>query len=53
MNYSSYILLIPLLPLLGFVVLGIYGKKYFNKTAGLIATLFLLTSDFLFFLMKS
>ena len=47
MNYSSYILLIPLLPLLGFVVLGIYGKKYFNKTAGLIATLFLLTSTLL------
>ncbi len=41
MNYYSYILLILLLPFLGFVLLGILGKKYFNKTAGIIATAFL------------
>jgi NADH-quinone oxidoreductase subunit L len=44
MNYSSYILLIPLLPLLAFVVLGLFGKKYFNTSAGVIATALLLIS---------
>lgn len=44
MSYSSYILLIPLLPLLAFVVLGLFGKKYFNTSAGIIATGLLLIS---------
>jgi NADH-quinone oxidoreductase subunit L len=47
MNYSSYILLIPLLPLLAFVLLGLFGKKYFNKSAGIIATGLLLLSSVL------
>jgi NADH-quinone oxidoreductase subunit L len=47
MNYSSYIALIPLLPLAAFVLLGIFGRKYFNKSAGLIATLFLLVATVL------
>ncbi len=41
MNFSSYIFLIPLLPLIGFIILGIFGKKYFNQSAGNIATGFL------------
>jgi NADH-quinone oxidoreductase subunit L len=47
MNYSSYILLIPILPLLAFVLLGLFGKKQFNSSAGVIATLLLLVSTFL------
>jgi NADH-quinone oxidoreductase subunit L len=47
MNFSSYIFLIPLLPLLGFIVLGIFGKKYFHKTSGNIATSFLFISAML------
>lgn len=47
MSYSSYILLIPLLPLLAFVVLGLFGKKYFNTSAGIIATGLLLISTVL------
>ncbi len=43
--YSKlYILLIPFLPLAGFVLLGLFGKKYFNKSAGIIASLLLLAS---------
>lgn len=38
------ILLIPLLPLLGFVVLGLFGRTLFKKSAGLIGTLLLLVS---------
>lgn len=44
MPFSSYILLIPLLPLLGFIIFGLFGKKHFNTSAGNIATLFLLIS---------
>ncbi|MBL7762442.1 MAG: NADH-quinone oxidoreductase subunit L [Chitinophagaceae bacterium] len=47
MNYSQYILLIPLLPLAGFLVLGLFGKSYFNKSAGIIGTLFLLVAAIL------
>ncbi len=42
MNYSSYIALIPLLPLAGFVLLGLFGRKYFKKSSGIIGTLLLL-----------
>ncbi|MFN5134472.1 MAG: NADH-quinone oxidoreductase subunit L [Chitinophagaceae bacterium] len=47
MSYSSYILFIPLLPLLAFVLLGLFGKKYFNTSAGIIATGLLLVSTVL------
>jgi len=44
MNYASYIALIPLLPLAGFVLLGLGGKNKFRQSAGLIGTGFLLLS---------
>ncbi|MFT3845326.1 MAG: NADH-quinone oxidoreductase subunit L [Lacibacter sp.] len=47
MNSYSYTPLIPLLPLAGFVILGIFGRKYFNKTGGLIGTGLLLISAIL------
>ena len=47
MNYSSYITLIPLLPLAGFLLLGLFGRKYFNKTSGIIGTGLLLISALL------
>jgi NADH-quinone oxidoreductase subunit L len=34
----AYIALIPLLPLAGFVVLGLFGRKYFRRSAGVIGT---------------
>jgi len=50
MSNYSYILLIPLLPLLTFLVLGIFGRKYFNTTAGLIGSASLLVSTVLSFI---
>ncbi len=47
MSYSSYIPLIPLLPLAGFVVLGIFGRKYFKRSSGIIGTFLLLVSTVL------
>ncbi len=44
MNYSSYIALIPLLPLAGFVLLGLFGRKYFKASSGIIGTGLLLVS---------
>jgi len=44
MNYSSYIALIPLLPLAGFVLLGIFGRRYFKNSSGIIGTGLLLVS---------
>jgi len=44
MNYSSYIALIPLLPLAGFALLGLFGRKYFKQSSGIIGTLLLLVS---------
>lgn len=44
MSYQNYIYLIPLLPLATFVVLGLFGRKYFNRSAGLIGTASLLVS---------
>jgi NADH-quinone oxidoreductase subunit L len=44
MNYLQYIFLIPLLPLVAFVVLGLFGRKYFKKSSGLIATTALFAS---------
>jgi NADH-quinone oxidoreductase subunit L len=47
MNYASYIALIPLLPLAGFVVLGLFGRRYFKKSSGIIGTGLLLISTVL------
>ncbi len=47
MNQGLQIALIPLLPLAGFLLLGLFGRKYFKKSAGIIATLLLLTSTLL------
>ena len=38
------IVLIPLLPLVSFLVLGLYGKKIFKNTAGIVGTFSLLVS---------
>jgi NADH-quinone oxidoreductase subunit L len=47
MNYQQYILLIPLLPLATFVLLGLFGRKHFNKSSGIIGTVSLLVSTIL------
>ena len=44
MNYTSYIALIPLLPLAGFVLLGLFGRRYFKNSSGIIGTALLLVS---------
>ena len=44
MNYSSYIALIPLLPLAGFLLLGIFGRRYLKNSSGIIGTGLLLVS---------
>jgi len=44
MNYASYIALIPLLPLAGFVILGLFGRKYFKNYSGIIGCTILLVS---------
>ncbi|HYF33201.1 MAG TPA: NADH-quinone oxidoreductase subunit L [Chitinophagaceae bacterium] len=43
----SYISLIPLLPLAGFVILGLFGRKYFKNASGIIGTGLLLISTVL------
>src|ERR1700692_252827 len=47
MNYSSYIALIPLLPLAGFLIFGLFGRKYFKNSSGIIATILLLAATIL------
>ncbi len=44
MPNATYIALIPLLPLAGFLMLGLFGRKYFRNTSGIIATTLLLVS---------
>ena len=44
---NSYIILIPLIPLATFVLLGLFGKKYFKTSAGAIGTASLLASTVL------
>jgi NADH-quinone oxidoreductase subunit L len=44
MNHYSYIALIPLLPLATFVLLGLFGRKYFKTFSGIIGTTSLLAS---------
>ena len=47
MSHPIYIALIPLIPLACFLVLGLFGRKYFSNSAGIIGTLGLLTSTLL------
>ena len=47
MPTATIIALIPLLPLAGFVLLGLFGRTFFKKTAGLFGTLLLLVSTVL------
>jgi len=49
MPNTAYVLLIPLLPLAAFVLLGLFGRKYFNASSGIIATVLLLVSALLAF----
>ena len=49
MSNYLYLAWIPLLPLATFVLLGLFGRKYFAKTAGIIGTASLLTSTLLSF----
>ncbi len=42
-----YIALIPLLPLATFVLLGLFGRKYFQNSSGIIATVLLLAATIL------
>jgi NADH-quinone oxidoreductase subunit L len=44
---TTYIILIPLLPLIGFLLLGFFGRKYFKKSSGVIGTTLLLISTVL------
>jgi NADH-quinone oxidoreductase subunit L len=39
--------LIPLLPLAGFLILGLFGRKYFKNSSGIIATILLLAATVL------
>ncbi len=49
MSDYSYIALIPLLPLATFVLLGLFGRKYFKTFSGTIGTASLLSSTLLSF----
>jgi NADH-quinone oxidoreductase subunit L len=49
MNHSLYIALIPLLPLAGFLLMGLFGRNYLGKASGLIGTGLMLTSTILAF----
>src|SRR5689334_9459986 len=46
---ATLIALIPLLPLAGFLILGLFGRKHIKGMAGMIATLLLLISTILSF----
>jgi NADH-quinone oxidoreductase subunit L len=47
MPNSTTIALIPLLPLAGFLLLGLFGRKLFKNSSGIIGTVLLLTSTIL------
>jgi NADH-quinone oxidoreductase subunit L len=47
MPNTTYIALILLLPLAGFLMLGLFGRKYLKNTSGIIATTLLLISTVL------
>ncbi len=50
MSNYFYILWIPLLPLISFVLLGLFGRKYLSGIAGLLGTASLFTSTILSFI---
>ena len=50
MDYQQYILLIPLLPLATFLLLGLFGRKYFKTFSGVIGTASLLAVTILSFI---
>lgn len=50
MNQYNYISLIPLLPLAGFLLLGLFGRNYIKNSAGIVATVLLLCSTVLSFI---
>ena len=47
MPNATTIALIPLLPLAGFLLLGLFGRKTFKNSSGIIGTVLLLTSTIL------
>jgi NADH-quinone oxidoreductase subunit L len=47
MPNATIIALIPLLPLAGFLLLGLFGRKFFKNSSGIIGTALLLTSTIL------
>lgn len=47
MPNATIIALIPLLPLAGFLLLGLFGRKYLKNSSGIIGTALLLTSTIL------
>ena len=47
MPNAILIALVPLLPLAGFLLLGLFGRKYFKNTSGIIGTALLLVSTML------
>ncbi len=47
MPNGTLIALIPLLPLAGFILLGLFGRKYLKKSSGIIGTVLLLASTVL------
>ncbi len=49
MPNTAYVILIAVLPLAAFVLLGLFGRKYFNQSSGIIATVLLLVSTLLAF----
>lgn len=44
MPNAIYIILIPLLPLAGFVMMGLFGRSFFKNTSGIISTALMLVS---------
>lgn len=44
---NLYIILIPILPLIGFLLLGMFGKKLFGQSAGTVGTLLIAISTLL------
>ena len=46
-NLGGGLLLIPLLPFAGYLLLGLFGRKHLKKSSGIIATLLLLASTIL------
>jgi NADH-quinone oxidoreductase subunit L len=47
MPTTAYIVLIVLLPLAGFVLLGLFGRRYFPRSSGVIGTVLVLASTVL------